>query len=347
MKLITRTKLAPLAVILITMTALGGCVKKIPIIQYPVFWDHAPKSIAVTPFRSETRMKHIGVQIASDLATMLASNGSYTVFDRMQLRDYLDEHELQQAFSSDQAVASSAMVKIGKVQAILTGAVTACSWPRTRTEIKVVSQRFYRPNGTSYTRPVRQYIHTNEAEIRVNAALLRITPNGPQVIHSCPVRGYAKSTGVTPGLTREGCLSSARVQVVQQLLENFAVVRKIIKVKPSETFFTATGQPYAGKWPKSKKFSTSSGQGIILVLKLPPQCDRNRFKITVSRKEGRTDLAVFDVRWTKAMSFQGGKHFTLSPANLAAKGGGPGEYIIRLFSGQPEPALVHKIKIEP
>ncbi|MCP4375252.1 MAG: hypothetical protein GY794_03605 [bacterium] len=346
MKFITRTKLAPLALILITMTALGGCTKEIPIIQYPVFWDRAPKSIAVTPFRSETRMRHMGAQIASDLASLLSINGSYTVHDRGALRAYLNERELQQAFSSDREVASSAMVKIGKVQALLTGTVTACNWPRTRSESRVISQRFYNPNGTSYTRPVRQRFYTNEAEIRVNASLLRITPNGPQVIHSCPVVGYAKSEGVAPSLSRDGCLSSARNQVVQQLLENFAVVRKMIKVKPSETFFTATGQPYAGKWPKSKKFSASSGQNIIIVLKLPPQCDRNRFRITVSRKEGRSDLFSHEVRWTKALSMQGGLQLKLSPSDLASKGGGRGEYIIRLFSGQAEAALDHKIKIE-
>jgi hypothetical protein len=42
-----------------------------------------------------------------------------------------------------------------------------------------------------------------------------------------------------------------------------------------------------------------------------------------------------------------GEQFILNPADLAAKGGGPGDYVIRLFSGQPTPVIVHKIKIEP
>ena len=348
MKSAFRKKTATATLALIAMTALGGCVKKIPIVQYPIFWDRAPKSVAVTPFRNATPFKHISMQVTNDLATRLAANGAYVVYDRMLLKAYLDEQELQRAFSSDQEAAASAMVKIGKVQAILTGAITTCNWPRTRMKTQVVSKRFYNPNGTSYTRPVRQYVYTNEAELTANAVLLRITPNGPQVIHSCPVRGHMKSTGTAPRLSREECMSIARAQVVQQLIENFAVVRKMIKIKPSEAFFTATDQPYAGEWPKSKKFSASSGQKIILVLILPPQCDRNRFRITVSRKDRRTDLAAFDVRWTKAMSAApNGKQFILNPADLAAKGGGPGDYVIRLFSGQPKPALEHKIKIEP
>jgi len=330
------------------MTVLGGCVKKIPITQYPVFWDHAPKTVAVTPFRNETHVRHIGMQVTNDLGTQLSANGSYIVYDRTLLKAYLNEQDLQRAFSNDQDAAAAAMVKIGKVQAILTGAVTTCNWPRTRTEVKVRKQQFVNRNGIKYTRPVKYYVHTNEAELKANAVLLRITPNGPQVIHSCPLHGYIKSTGTTPKYSRDACMSIARAQVIQQLLDQFAVIRKLIPVKPSEAFFTATGQPYAGEWPKEKKFSLASGQKIILVLKLPPQCDRNRFKITVSRKKGRTDLATFDVRWTKAMSaVPTGKQFILNPADLAAKGGGPGNYVIRLFSGQPKPALEHKIKIEP
>jgi len=343
-----RMKIASGSLALIAMTVLGGCVKKIPIVQYPIFWDRAPKTIAVTPFRNKTPIRNIGMQVTSDLATRMSANGSYTVYDRTLLKAYLNEHDLQRAFSSDQDAAASAMVKIGKVQAILTGAVTTCNWPRTRVQVKVITQKFFNPNGTSYTRPVKHYIQINEAELKANASLLRITPNGPKVIHSCPVRGYMKSTGTTPKYSREACMSIARAQVTQRLLEQFAVIRKFIQVSPSKAFFTVTGQPYAGKWPKSKKFSIASGQKIILVLMLPPQCDRNTFKITVSRKKGRTDLAAFDVRWTKAMSAApAGKQFILNPADLAAKGGGPGNYVLRLFSGQPKPALEHKIKIEP
>ena len=343
-----RRKIATAILVLIAMTALGGCVKKIPIVQYPIFWDRAPKTVAVTPFRNETHIRHIGMQVTNDLGTQLAANGSYTVYDRTLLKAYLNEQDLQRAFSSDQEAAASAMVKIGKVEAILTGAVTTCNWPRTRTETKVRTQKFRSASGVKYTRPVKYYVYTNEAELKANAVLLRITPNGPQVIHSCPLRGYVKSSGTTPKYSREACLSIARAQVIQQLLDQFAVIRKLIQVKPSEAFFTATDQPYAGEWPKSKKFSIAGGQKIILVLKLPPQCDRNRFKITVSRKDGRTDVATFDVRWTKAMSaVPTGKQFILNPADLAAKGGGPGKYVIRLFSGQPKPAIEHKIKIEP
>jgi len=334
--------------VLIAASALTGCTKKITITQYPVFWERAPKTIAVTPFRNETNIRHIGMGVTSDLATRLSSNGSYKVYDRTLLKAYLNEHDLQMAFSNDEQVAASAMAKIGKVNAILTGAVTTCNWPPTRSEYRVISQRFYNPNGTSYTRPIRQYVYTNEAEITANAALLRITPNGPVTIHTTPVRGYVKSAGPKPQHSREACLAIARAQVVRQLIDEFAVVRKIIKVKPSESFFTATGQPYAGEWPDTKNFSISSGQKIILVMKLPPRCRRNRFTITVNKKDDRKELFRQEVSWTREMSANpGGKQFVFDPSDLASRGGGPGQYVIRLYSGQPKPAIEHKIKIKP
>jgi hypothetical protein len=343
-----RTTIAKVLLTLIATATLGGCVKKIPIVQYPIFWDQAPKTVAVTPFRNETSLQHIGMQVTSDLGTRLSANGSYTVYDRTLLKAYLNEQDLQMAFGSDQDAAVSAMVKIGKVQAILTGAITTCNWPRTHSKVKVITQKFFNPNGTFYVKQVKRYVQTNEAELKANASLLRITPKGPQVIHSVPVRGYVKSTGTPPKYSREACLSLARAQVVQQLLEEFAVIRKLIQVKTSETFFTATDQPYAGKWPKSKKFSLAEGQKIILVLMLPIQCDRNTFRITVARKKARTEVATFDVKWTKELSaLPNGKQFILDPADLAAKGGGPGDYVIRLFSGQPKPVIEHKIKIKP
>ena len=344
-----RTKIVPVILTLLAVSALNGCSKKIHITQYPVFWDKAPKSVAVTPFRNETQLQNIGMQVTSDLAAILTDNNSYTVADRTLLKAYLEEHDLQMAFSSDQQVAAAKPMEIGKAQAILTGVVTTCNWPRTRREAKTVVQRFRNSNGTSYTRPVTQYVYTNEAELKANASLLRITSAGPKVIHTCTVRGYESSSGESPKYSRQACLARARQDVVQQLLEQFAVVKTVVKVKPDETFFTVTGQPYAGKWPKEKKFSLASGQKIILVVKLPPKCDRNTFRITVSRKKAHTDLLSFELPWKREMSANpAGKQIVIDPADLAAKGDGPGDYVIRLFSdGHPKPAIEHKIKILP
>jgi len=346
MNSIDRVKVLPAVLVLLAAAMLGGCTKGIPIVQYPVFWDRAPKTVAVTPFANRTNIRHVGMQVSNDLATVLTANGTYKVYDRSLLKAYLDEQDLQRAFSSDQDVAASTMVKIGKVQAILAGSVTTCHWPRTRREVKTTVQQFVRPNGTKYTRPVRYYYYTNEAALTVNAVLLRITPNGPQVIHSCQANGYQKSQGTTPRFSRQACMSIARRQVVYQLLDHFAVVRKVIKVKPKEVFFTATGPPYDGEWPKEKKFSASAGPNILLVMQLPPNCDRQRFRVAVTRKDGRQDLAAYDVTWTRQMSADT-KQFVLNPGELAAKGGGPGDYTIKLYTGLPKPVIVHKIKIEP
>ena len=177
-----RVKCLPAVLTLVAMTTLGGCVKTIPIAQYPIFWDQAPKTIAVTPFRNETRRKHIHMQVTSDLATQLSSNGSYTVYDRTHLGAYMDEQTLQNAFSNNPDTAAAAMVQIGKVDAILTGTITTCHWPPTITDVKVATQEIVNPDGSRHIKEVRQYTPINEAELKVNATLLRITPNGRVVI---------------------------------------------------------------------------------------------------------------------------------------------------------------------
>jgi len=346
MNSIHRSRIVPVVSAMIAAAMLGGCTKKIPLVQYPVFWDKAPKTIAVTPFRNQTITPHVGRQISNDLATALAVNGCYKVYDRSLLKAYLNEHDLQRAFSSDRDIAASQMVKVGRVQAILTGSVTTAHCPPTRVEIRMRRRRFTDRWGRTYTRPVRHYYYRNEATITANAVLLRITARGPEVIHSYQARGQARSEGESPRRSRLDCLADARYQVVRQLVEQFAVVRRTIEVKPSEAFFTASGPPYDGKWPEEDEFSAASDQKIILVLKLPPQCDRNRFRITVARKDTRRDIEVFEVVWTRAMS-AAGRRFILSPADLAAKGGGPGKYHIKFYSGPAEPVMVHKIKIEP
>jgi len=110
MNLIQRSRIAAVASVAIAAAILGGCTKKIPIVQYPVFWDRTPKTVAVTPFRNQTVTPEVGIQISNNLAAALAANGSYKVYDRSLLEPYLKEQELQRAFSSDSDVAAAAMV---------------------------------------------------------------------------------------------------------------------------------------------------------------------------------------------------------------------------------------------
>jgi len=344
-----RIKIAPLLLALIAITALSGCTKRLHIVKYPAFWDHSLRNIAVTPFQNATQMPYIGEQISSDLATQLQASGSYdAVYDKAQLAQYLSDQELQIAGGGDPNQSVSAMRKVPQVQAILSGVVTTCNWPHTRKDTTVTTERVRGRRGRVHIRSIEHHIYTNEAEIKANASLVRITPSGSQIMHSVPVHAYVKSTGEAPELTRDACLTAARDQILQALFSEFAVIQTTINVIPSEAFFTATGQPYAGKWPKSKIFSISQGGDIVLTLILPKSCERNKFTITVSRKKTISDLISYEVFWTNEMTTSpAGKQFIFTPAELAKMGGGPGDYVFKLYTSRSKPDIEHKIKIKP
>lgn len=72
-----------------------------------------------------------------------------------------------------------------------------------------------------------------------------------------------------------------------------------------------------------------------------PACDRNPFKLTIVRKDQRTDLAVQNFRWSKEHHSFG---YLFNPSEIAAKGGGPGDYEVKFYSG-PEPVLRRTFRI--
>ena len=328
------------------LAALGGCTKKIPIVQYPVFWEVAPKTIAVTGFKNRTLVPDAARALADELAMALTANGTYRVYNRAQLETVLKEAELQRAFSDDTEVAARSMVKVGKVQAILTGSVTACS-ATSRRDRKYRIRQYVNAAGRKYTRREPYVYYHNEATMVAGASLIRITGGPPRPIHSGQASATVTAGGEYPRMDPFGCLAVARARVVRKLLEEFAVIRRTVKVKQSEAFRTASGLPYEGKWPYADNFSVDDDK-MYVVLRLPPECDRNRFRITVVRKDvpQAQYLAEAEIRWTRAMSAHG-KFMVFSPRRIAAAGGGPGDYLVKFYSGPPQPVMTHKIKITP
>jgi len=130
------------------------------------------------------------------------------------------------------------------------------------------------------------------------------------------------------------CATSATEQVVAQLLEEFAPVRKVIKVDPSKALRTASDF-FDNKWTYTDNFKADD-EKLFIVVNLPVCCDRNRFRLTIVRKDQREDLLSQDIVWTRQHSASGYRYL-LSPKEVAAKGG-LGQYEVKFYSG-PEPVL--------
>ena len=318
----------------------GGCSQKITITQYPAFWTEDLKTIAVVPFRCTAANRQAGDAIAEQAARALAGNGTYHVFSRYDLKTIMDEKDLAAAMSGDAAASAKAFSKTNKVQGILTGTVTTYS-ATTRDEPKRDPIYAYDKRGNQYISGYKDWVQTtNQATVVVTAALIR--PDGT-TIHATinPAQGTMTCTSsewAPPQMDPQTCLAAATQGAVARLVEEFAVTRQTITVS-NDAFRTASDY-YDGKFTFTDSFKVSDPK-MLVVVELPACCDRNQFRITVVKGEERKDLVEVKLAWQRAWKSQS---FEMSPKEIADKGGGPGTYTVKFYSG-PEPIFKKTVYI--
>ena len=318
----------------------GGCSKKVWITQIPPFYTPDLKTIAVVPFRNRSTRRDAGNVIADKLAAALMANGAYKVFNRNDLSALMDQQDLKIALGGDTSAAADKFKQHTNVQAILIGTVTTFS-ATSKTQRRRDPQYLYDKRGRKRLVGYRTYDYTrNEANVSVTAVLIRVSDG--TTIHSTP-RPASKqipSEGESPAMDPYACAAVAADWVVYQLVADFAPVRRQISLDSGKALRTAT-ELYDGKWTYSDKFSATDEE-MFVVVALPASCDRNRFRITIVRKGERVDLAFMDIVWTSKYT---GFGYPFNPREIAEKGGGPGEYEVKFYSG-PEPVLRRTFKIE-
>ncbi len=326
--------------------ALAGCSKQIWIVQYPEFYQEGEiKSVAVMPFRCPAAARSAGgVIIADRFAAALTNNGTYQrVYNRSDLKALLAEHDLKDLLSDNPISAAKALKKVTNAHAMITGSVTTYS-ATSRDEPRKEPQYQYDDDGKRRLVGYRRYVHTrNEANIAVTASLIRVSDGTSIYALPAPAAARIYSQGSPPRVDARGCLSIATGHVVRQLLERFAVVRKKVKIHTQKTVRTASGR-YDNKWEWSGKFSAAADR-MLVVVDLPPQCDRNHFRLAIVPKVSREVLAEQQVKWSKQYSGVG-YALRFSPRQIARRGGGPGEYVIKFYSG-PEPVITRNFRIGP
>jgi hypothetical protein len=334
------------------IAAAGGCNEKITIYRCPPFWTPQIRSVAVVPFSAPRAAGPAGVNIADELAAALATNPAYKdVYNRGHFRHLLDEKRVRSSMTDDpdamQRLGAS-FKKWGKAQTILVGRVT--QYTATKRDTPKQDPQYVWNNTTQQMQIAgyRRYIHTRyEAHVSVTAWLIDVATG--RRLHATPgaVKGFAWAQsgygGSAPKRDANGCLAVATNFVVAELLKQFGVTLAEIKINRDKDFVLATGPAYDNKWPTTNSFSASDDKGVI-VLRLPPVCDRNRFRITIVRKGTKVDVVdMNNVVWQRKYP-AAGKGYEFSPRDVAAKGGGPGVYLAKFYAG-PEPAIIREFTI--
>jgi len=346
------------------MAVAGGCGgEEIEIMQYPAFFNPDDpagniKSLVILPLRNQAAgasAARAGEAVSEELAGILSGTGTYQkVYNRNDLGNLMDQQDLAIAAGGDPNAMASALRKRGAVDAMLTGAVTtfnSSSKTIRKTQQQLVG--FDKKKKPIY-RTVTVNETTNEGIITMTASLIKIR-DGAQIHSTGPVSGAFKSVGTGSVMSEAECLRRAMSQAVFQAKDQFAVTRKRILVD-SDAFFVASAY-YEGEWDEQDEFTTTDTTAFV-VLKLPPQCDRNRFAVKISREERREDLMTQGIQWKKGQQpvhpgsgdLVNGASIGLcvlkfSPSDLAKKAGGPGTFVVKFYAG-PRAALTYEFDIE-
>jgi len=158
-----------------------------------------------------------------------------------------------------------------------------------------------------------------------------------------PAQSHVHDEGNPPKMSMDVCTAVALDNVIYQLVEQFAVIQKTIKVKPKETFFSGTGERYHAEWIRQNDFATTD-EKMAMVVAMPAEVDRNPFSIVIIRKDTRADLAETSFVWSRDNPAYG-VAFEFCPRELAAAGGA-GDYLARLYVGETA-VLEHKFRVRP
>ncbi|MBI5724784.1 MAG: hypothetical protein HZA50_12550 [Planctomycetes bacterium] len=328
--------------------AAGGCEKmaKIPITQYPEFWDGSIKVIAVTKFRNSTRVPGLDDAVSDALAAGLDRNGTYKVYNRGYLKTVVDERDMIEAYSGNASKMVAKLKGMTDVQAILVGNVVNCSTRTTNTPKRETYPNYqYNP----YTKQMeiagyseREYVVTrNEVVFEVTASLIRIVDG--QTIYSTPgVVGYTNTAeGSPPQYDCAALLANAKNLTIGALVKTFAVTSQVIELDMNKSFRTAVDF-YDGEFKYTNRLKAADKKNFIVVT-LPESCDRNRFRITAVRKDERNDLLTMNIVWSAKKA--GCMGYEFNPSKLAQDGGGPGKYVFKFYSGQT-PVMTHEFEIQ-
>lgn len=316
----------------------GGDKGRIWVYHYPAFYAPELKRIAVIPFANRSADPAAGDRISGKVSAQLTSNGTYEVYTRANLQDVLAEKDMADAG----IIEGEAAMELGRLKAVQALVCGVCDryemFSRSEVRYNTVPQFGQDAYGnvviTGFIEvPYQWQRYDGHVECRV---VVVDTATGRQIAAVTePSNIYAE--GSPPKHGPDAVLLATEEDQINRIVRAIAVTRTEIRLK-GRVVRTASGL-YDNAWDWKETFSGADQQGVVVVT-LPPEADRNTFRVTIIRKGEREVLHEEAFEWDKQNASRG---ITFSPGELLSKRG-PGTFEAKLYSG-PEPIAWHSFNV--
>ena len=318
----------------------AGCGKTMTVMLYPDFYTPELKTVGVWRFRNDSSNPEAGEIFTDTLAAALKANGTYRVLGPGQLKAALDKAKIELAPDADRQQVLKALASLGGVQAVLTGRVGQFASGRSVHRQVYVDYPYHGYHGPHYGWHGRHYYRTygppyqqvyyvtrHEASASASSSLWRVADGAQLHAMALPARAAVVSRGSPPPLTPGECLYEAGRHVAQQIVEEFALTPRRVKIKPGKALKTATGRTGAA-WHFDDDFKADDEE-MFVVVALPGTCHRNRFRLEIARKDVQEALAGVEFEWSREKRNVG---FAFSPRDLVQQAGA-GTFDVRFYAG--------------
>jgi hypothetical protein len=344
----------PLCLLLVATACGCGSSKTTYITRFPQ-WDwQSYERIAVLPIRypkSKPRAADAARQATFLLEDMLAANGKFTVLERDAFQDVLSEQDLSQL--ADVADPSTVLPpgKIQIAQAVVVGKITDFDLKAQRTEQRrpiFAKDRRGRIRRDRHGRPIvvrEEIIPVFHHEGRVGGSVRVLDAATLEVVFAHHVPSIARDDaqrGAPPRATPHELAIEAAKEMAVDFYTHIAPVRTEVKLK-SDMLLVALDY-YDGEYDKAKKISTELDEFLLVVRKLPKECDRNPFRVAIAPEDERN---IFEEEFVWSSNNPARGQVFKVPVELL-KSAGAEKFVAKLYSGaNEEPLLDRDFKLEP
>ena len=327
------------AVLVTLVAAAAGCDVTMTVRQYPQFYTPELKTVAVLPLSNGSLHPAAGPFVTDRLVAALKENGTYEVLAPKDLQAGLAAAGINLPSEAEDAVLAESLRRLGGVQAFVTGRVMAFStdsyWRAHVDDYDGFYGGYYtryhlsygHPHyGLGFRYPIYTYYPYGQAYVAVDVAMVDVATGRTLHAPLGPVGGRVRSDGGRLP-TSDELLGEATSRAAQGIVEQLAVVSKEVKVNPARDLRT-------GRLAKDDKLKFTDDfradeEEMRVVLRLPPQADRNRFRVSIARKGRPEELAEESFAWSRKDE---SRPFVFSPRKLAGAAGA-GQYEVRFYSG--------------